>query len=112
MPVPSDFVVPSTAAILGSCEGATTSWPFTHTLPPHPYPTPSTPPGTGENAIRHLFSRGTHREFGLAAILCMLIFYFLGAAWTGKLQEVLNCWCRECWLRRPSCHPACHGLSP
>lgn len=37
---------------------------------------------TGEDAIRHLFSRGTHREFGYAAMLVMLIFYFLGAAWT------------------------------
>lgn len=37
---------------------------------------------TGEDAIRHLLSRGTHREFGYAAILCMLIFYFLGAAIT------------------------------
>ena len=37
----------------------------------------------GEDAIRHLFSRGTHREFGYAAIIVMLIFYFLGAAWTG-----------------------------
>ncbi|KAI7836469.1 hypothetical protein COHA_009686 [Chlorella ohadii] len=36
----------------------------------------------GEDAIRHLFSRGTHREFGYAAIIVMLIFYFLGAAWT------------------------------
>lgn len=37
---------------------------------------------TGEDAIRHLLSRGTHREFGYAAILCMLVFYFLGAAVT------------------------------
>jgi len=37
---------------------------------------------TGEDAIRHLLSRATHREFGYAAIICMLIFYFLGAAWT------------------------------
>lgn len=35
---------------------------------------------TGEDSIRHLLSRGTHREFGYAAILCMLIFYFVGAA--------------------------------
>lgn len=37
---------------------------------------------TGEDAIRHLLSRGTHREFGYAALLCMLVFYFLGAAVT------------------------------
>lgn len=37
---------------------------------------------TGEDAIKHLLSRATHREFGYAAIICMLIFYFLGAAWT------------------------------
>ncbi|KAL4443355.1 hypothetical protein ABPG75_011092 [Micractinium tetrahymenae] len=37
---------------------------------------------TGEDAIRHLFSRGTHREFGYAALIVMLIFYFLGAACT------------------------------
>ncbi|KAK2076390.1 hypothetical protein QBZ16_000915 [Prototheca wickerhamii] len=36
----------------------------------------------GEDAIRHLFSRGTHREFGYAALLVMLVYYFLGAAWT------------------------------
>lgn len=35
---------------------------------------------TGEDSIRHLLSRGTHREFGYAAILCMLVFYFIGAA--------------------------------
>ena len=35
---------------------------------------------TGEDSIRHLLSRGTHREFGYSAILCMLIFYFIGAA--------------------------------
>uniref|UniRef100_A0A1D2A2N7 Chloride channel protein n=1 Tax=Auxenochlorella protothecoides TaxID=3075 RepID=A0A1D2A2N7_AUXPR len=37
---------------------------------------------TGEDAIRHLFSRGTHREFGYAALVVMLVWYFLGAAWT------------------------------
>ncbi|KAL4529321.1 hypothetical protein Ndes2526A_g04115 [Nannochloris sp. 'desiccata'] len=37
---------------------------------------------TGEDAIRHLLSRGTHKEFGYAAILCMLVFYFVGAAVT------------------------------
>ncbi|KAK9853352.1 hypothetical protein WJX84_009701 [Apatococcus fuscideae] len=36
---------------------------------------------TGEDAIRHLLSRGTHREFGYAALLVMLVFYFGGAAW-------------------------------
>jgi hypothetical protein len=38
----------------------------------------------GEDAIRHLFSRSTHREFGYAAIAVMLVFYFVGAAWTGE----------------------------
>jgi len=37
---------------------------------------------TGEDSIRHLFSRGTHREFGYAALVCMLVFYLLGAAIT------------------------------
>ena len=37
---------------------------------------------TGEDAIRHLFSRGTHREFGYAALLTMLFVYFVGAAVT------------------------------
>lgn len=37
---------------------------------------------TGEDAIRHLLSRGTHKEFGYAALICMFIFYFLGAAIT------------------------------
>ncbi|KAK9804251.1 hypothetical protein WJX72_003440 [[Myrmecia] bisecta] len=36
---------------------------------------------TGEDAIRHLLSRGTHREFGYGAIIVMLIFYFAGAVW-------------------------------
>ncbi|KDD74684.1 voltage gated chloride channel protein [Helicosporidium sp. ATCC 50920] len=38
---------------------------------------------TGEDAIRHLFTRGTHREFGYASLLAMLSLYFVGAAWTG-----------------------------
>lgn len=37
---------------------------------------------TGEDAIRHLLSRGTHKEFGYAAIGCMFLVYFLGAAVT------------------------------
>ena len=35
----------------------------------------------GEDAIKHLLSRGTHREFGYAALLTMLIVYFGGAVW-------------------------------
>jgi len=35
----------------------------------------------GEDAIRHLLSRGTHREFGYAALVVMLVFYFGGAVW-------------------------------
>ena len=35
----------------------------------------------GEDAIRHLLSRGTHREFGYAALIVMLVFYFGGAVW-------------------------------
>jgi hypothetical protein len=35
----------------------------------------------GESAIKHLLSRGTHREFGYAALLVMLVFYFSGAVW-------------------------------
>ena len=40
-------------------------------LPPHPHLPPPA----------HC-SRGTHREFGYAALLTMLVFYFLGAAYT------------------------------
>lgn len=36
----------------------------------------------GEDAIKHLLSRGTHREFGYAALVTMLVVYFLGAVWT------------------------------
>lgn len=35
----------------------------------------------GEKTIRHLLSRGTHREFGYAALAVMLVFYFCGAVW-------------------------------
>ena len=35
----------------------------------------------GEDSIKHLLSRGTHREFGYAALTVMLIFYFAGAVW-------------------------------
>ena len=37
--------------------------------------------GTGEDAIRHLLSRGTHREFGYGALAVMLVYYFSGAVW-------------------------------
>ena len=36
---------------------------------------------TGEDAIKHLLSRGTHREFGYKALVTMLVVYFLGAVW-------------------------------
>lgn len=36
---------------------------------------------TGEDAIKHLLSRGTHREFGYRALITMLVVYFLGAVW-------------------------------
>ena len=36
---------------------------------------------TGEDSIKHLLSRGTHREFGYAALVVMLVFYFAGAVW-------------------------------
>ncbi len=36
---------------------------------------------TGEDSIKHLLSRGTHREFGYAALVVMLAFYFAGAVW-------------------------------
>ena len=35
----------------------------------------------GEDAIKHLLSRGTHREFGYGALVTMLVVYFLGAVW-------------------------------
>lgn len=78
-------------------------------------------PPAGEDAIRHLFSRGTHREFGYAAIIVMLIFYFLGAAWTGALAccnlllgsipVVENL---ECSAQPNSCFPlqAAHSCQP
>ena len=34
---------------------------------------------TGEDTVRHLFSRGTHRQFGYGALFCMLVLYFLGS---------------------------------
>ena len=39
------------------------------------------PCNAGEDAIKHLLSRGTHREFGYAALVTMLVVYFLGAVW-------------------------------
>lgn len=39
------------------------------------------PGNAGEDAIKHLLSRGTHREFGYAALVTMLVVYFLGAVW-------------------------------
>lgn len=38
------------------------------------------PLSAGEDAISHLLSRGTHREFGYKPLLLMLVFYFCGAA--------------------------------
>ncbi len=35
----------------------------------------------GEDSIKHLLSRGTHREFGYVALVVMLVFYFAGAVW-------------------------------
>ena len=35
----------------------------------------------GEDAIRHLLSRGTHREFGYGSLVVMLVYYFGGAVW-------------------------------
>ena len=35
----------------------------------------------GEDAIKHLLSRGTHREFGYGALATMLVVYFAGAVW-------------------------------
>lgn len=75
--------------------------PSTAMLAPGPAPaaltafaslTPVSHWAAGEDAIRHLFSRGTHREFGYAAIIVMLCFYFLGAAWTG------GCGLSECGM--------------
>lgn len=36
---------------------------------------------TGERAIRHLFSRNTHYEFGYASLSVVLIIYFFSACW-------------------------------
>ena len=41
----------------------------------------NTPCNAGEDAIKHLLSRGTHREFGYTALVTMLVVYFLGAVW-------------------------------
>lgn len=35
----------------------------------------------GEDAIKHLLSRGTHWEFNYGSLIVMLVFYFLGAVW-------------------------------
>lgn len=53
----------------------------------------------GEDAIRHLFSRGTHRQFGYAAILSMLVVYFLGASWTAGSAISSGEYAHGSWLR-------------
>ncbi len=35
----------------------------------------------GDAIIRHLLTRGTHRQYGYAALTVMLSLYFVGAAW-------------------------------
>ncbi|GFH21300.1 uncharacterized protein HaLaN_18575 [Haematococcus lacustris] len=35
---------------------------------------------TGEESIKHLFARGTHRRFGYASLAVLGCYYFLGAA--------------------------------
>ena len=35
----------------------------------------------GDAIIRHLLTRGTHRQFGYAALVVTLVVYFVGAAW-------------------------------
>ena len=37
---------------------------------------------TGEKAIKHLFSRNTHLEFGYGPLILFLIFYFLFSCWS------------------------------
>nr|XP_039274350.1 chloride transport protein 6-like [Styela clava] len=36
---------------------------------------------TGEQAIRHLFSRGTHHEFSIPSLITVLVFYYFLACW-------------------------------
>jgi chloride channel 7 len=38
--------------------------------------------GTGEQAVYHLFSKNTHREFGYASMASMLVIYFVMACWS------------------------------
>ena len=38
------------------------------------------PAARAQDAIRHLLSRGTHREFGYGALLAFLVLYSCGAA--------------------------------
>jgi chloride channel 7 len=69
----------------------------------------------GEDAISHLLSRGTHREFGYKPLLLMLVFYFCGAAViagsalsTGLFVPmlVIGCLIGVCgWLRGRCCGP-------
>ncbi|XP_076814080.1 chloride channel protein C-like [Clavelina lepadiformis] len=36
---------------------------------------------TGEQAIKHLFSNGTHKEFDVTVLIVVLVFYYLLACW-------------------------------
>jgi len=36
---------------------------------------------TGEDSVRHLFSRETHREFSYASLVLMLLMHFFGSLW-------------------------------
>ena len=63
----------------GCCYGA--ELPEQHPEKPRPAALSRRALRAGEDAIRHLLSRGTHREFGYAAVCAMLATYFLGACW-------------------------------
>jgi len=37
---------------------------------------------TGEQAIRHLFSNGTHQQFDVGVLLVVLVIYYILSCWT------------------------------
>lgn len=41
---------------------------------------------TGEEAIHHLFSRNTHLEFDYAALITVLVIYFIIACWAAGVS--------------------------
>ncbi len=48
---------------------------------------------TGEESLKHLFARGTHRRFGYGALTAVGVLYFLGAAIFAGTMYVCVCVC-------------------